>query len=214
MRKYADAERMTRLRRRLAVYAEVWPDSDFLDSLHARASAGSTFTESTIRAAEDALLKWEMRVNGPRPDPDRCPRGFDQLTWQLATCYRDAMDARGLPCPSRQAVYHEISRVIRRDRFREDYQPWRDEPGKPGWYRMMTDIIRCHVSEVSEDRAWYAHEDLAQPGTATGIRGWLTEQALLAVFSRVATPQSPPPPSPERLAQVKAIKQHIREERQ
>ena len=85
--------------------------------------------------------------------------------------------------------------------------PVGDEPGAPGWYRMMTSVITAFVSDFTSANAiatWYAHEQLAQPGEVTRIIAWLRDQAKLAAFDDHAEPANTRTPTAGRRAQVRA----------
>lgn len=192
------------LHRRLRDYASTYPDSDFLDSSLAYADSGHTFTRENAAKIDDALANWQRRLNSATYNPDRAPFGYDPLIWQLATRYRQLIEDEGLHCPSRRFIYSEINRAVSRDSLREHYAPWRDEPGEPGWYRMMTRVITHFVAhEVNEHTAWYAHEDLAQPGTVARIAGYLKDQDRISRFDAHAKPENLRQPTREARGKVR-----------
>lgn len=206
-RAYLSAPEQNEFKRRLRIYAETYPDSDFLDNAHGRAESGFVFTREIAGKVDDALANWERRLRGPSWDPDRCPKGSDPHIWLLASRYRDAMEERGCACPSRRLIYAEIARIIRRDHLHENYSPWRDEPDAPGWYRMLSDVISTFVSELPGSPSvshWYAHEELGQPGEVLRIIGWLKDQARLRQFEARARPAIIGSPAAGRRAAVRA----------
>lgn len=205
--RYLTTPEMNDLKRRLRDYSATYPDSDFLDNSLSYADSGHVFTRENAAKIDDALRSWETRLNAPSYDPDRPPPGRDPHIWKLATLYRTLIEQAGWHCMSRRVIYAELARVIGRDKLRDDYAPWRDEPDAPGWYRMMTDVITAFVSDYTSFNAiatWYAHEQLAQPGEVTRVIGYLRDQAKLAVFDDRAVPASTRVPSAERRAQVRA----------
>lgn len=193
------------LQRRLQAYSEVYPDSDFLDTACEYVNSGKPFAREHAVKVEEALRSWQQRLNSASYDPGRIPHGYDPLVWQLATLYRTQLEDQGCRCPGRRIIYAEISRVIERDNLRENYAPWRDEPGEPGWYRMMTAVITQFILEdVEAAHSWYAHEAFAQPGAVTGIISYLIDQAMNARFDAHARVANMSLPSPERRVAVKA----------
>ena len=120
--------------------------------------------------------------------------------------FRARIEGSGWRCRSRRAVYAELGRIIGRDRLRESHAPWADCDGEPGWYRMLAAVIIHYTGhEVSEWNSWYAHEDLAQPGTVTRIAGYLKDQAAQEALPGRAQPANTRPPTPERRARVRAF---------
>ena len=70
--KAAADSRQRELCRRLAEYNNVYPDSNFLDEMHAWGNeSGRRFTVVQADAIDDALLGWNRRVNGAAYDPAR-----------------------------------------------------------------------------------------------------------------------------------------------
>jgi hypothetical protein len=198
--------RQEELRRRLQDYAATWRDDEFLDAMCDWADSGRRFTAPQADAIEESLTWWKRRLNGPSHDPDRCPPGYDQLTWDLATHFRQAMEARDLWCPSRREIYPEISRVLDRGRYREHYQPWRDLDSKPGWYRMMHDVITVYTGEIADaDYPYSAHRQFAQPGVVSGIIAGIITQHKLSRFAEHAEPVNDRTPGSDRQAAVKAL---------
>lgn len=203
--RYLTPAENTDLQRRLRRYAEVYPDSDFLDHACQYVDSGNMLTRENAAKIDDALRHWEERLRSPSYDPDRCPPGYDPLVWKLTSLYRTQVEAQGWRCPGLRLIYAEIARVIERDGLRENYQPWRDRLGEPGWYRMMTDVItRFVLDDVEETGSWYAHQALAQPGAVTGIIGYLIDQAKNAMLDAHARPANMQLPTQERRAAVKA----------
>lgn len=205
--KYLSLAEMNEIQRRLREYGMTYPDSEFLDGSLAYADSGRVFTRDNAVKIDDALVNWQRRLNSPSWDPDRVPAGRDPLVWQLATIYRDEVEAAGWTCMSRRIIYAELTRVIDRDKLREDCSPWRDETGEPGWYRMLRDVIVFFVREYTDANAiatWYAHEQLARPGEAAGIISYLRDQARLSRFDDHATPVNQRETTAERRARVKA----------
>jgi len=201
--RYLRPAEMDAFRLRLASYASTYPDSDFLDNARSYAGSGRIFTRENAAKVDDALRSWETRLNAPRFDPGRCPPGLDEHTWQLAVLLRERIELSGWPCKSLRIAYAELGRLIARDGLRQDHAPWRDDPGAPGWHRMLAAVIIHYTDhEVSEQNAWYAAEDLAQPGTVARIRGYLADQAKLGVLDQHAQPANTRVPTPERRAQV------------
>lgn len=209
--RYLSAAEMDGYRRRLRDYAQAYADSDFLDNAADYAESGHAFTRGNAAKVDDALRSWQARLNAPSFDPDRPPPGSDPLIWKLATLFRDLTGQRGLRCKSRRAIYAELARVTARDKLRENHDPWHDQPDAPGWYRMLGDVITHFLRyEASERNAWYAAEDLAQPGTVTRIAGYLQDQAKTAAFDGRAEPANTRVPAAGRKAQVRKFIQERR----
>lgn len=209
--KAAPDNKQRELCRRLAEYAEVYPDSNFLDEMHAWGNeSGMQFSVPQAEAIENALAGWHRRVNGAVFDPDRCPPGYVKEIWQLAGFFRDTMEAYGLPGQGRKVICAELARVIRRDRLDQDYAPWRDEPGGPGWVRMLTEVIRLFADENQDTRYPYRlHQDIAQPGVIRSLNDWLIDQEKLNLLIELGQKgalhaASTPPPAPERRLAVRA----------
>ena len=123
--------RQRELCRRLAEYAVIYPDNNFLDEKHAQAESGLAFTVPQADAIEEALDRWKRRLNGPTFDPDRCPPSYVSEIWFLAGHFRDTAEAHGLPVQGRKLIYAELARVIRRDKLTWNSPPGGMNPANP-----------------------------------------------------------------------------------
>ena len=202
--------RQRELCRRLAEYAVIYPDNNFLDEKHAQAESGLAFTVPQADAIEEALDRWKRRLNGPTFDPDRCPPSYVSEIWFLAGHFRDTAEAHGLPVQGRKLIYAELARVIRRDKLNCNYDPWRDEPGKPGWVRMLAEVISLFIDDNQDTRYPYGlHQDFAQPGVIASLNDYLIEQEKLSLLTELGqkgqlASASTPPASPQRRLAVRA----------